>query len=273
VLKYELLLRKILVMKKMRIVFVVSFFWSLVLGAEPNLQVLLENLDKEISFSNGISEARLLKKKGNILQRESKVFIYKQKENLVLSICNLLGKEEWRILSKDRGNKIFFTSLPSYRIYKKTNPTRYENIPFYFFSYEDLSDLKREERFLSKSFSEYQAQSNIYWKVETQPLEPEGYSKVYFYFSQKDNSPYRIDFYDLEGRFYKIIRLEYGEVVFEDSQGKQEKKRRISTIKSTDINTEELSILEIVKVKEANFEKLNLFNLNNFTIEKEGIFP
>jgi len=76
VLKYELLLRKILVMKKMRIVFVVSFFWSLVLGAEPNLQVLLENLDKEISFSNGISEARLLKKKGNILQRESKAVSY-----------------------------------------------------------------------------------------------------------------------------------------------------------------------------------------------------
>lgn len=257
----------------MKTILTILLFWSGSLASEPNLQVLVETLDRVSAFSNGITEARIYKKRGNIREKESKLLLYKRGENLLCRSLNLLGEEQWRILSKDRGNSIYFTKIPSRIIQKKTNPTRYENVPGYFFSFEDLSDPRREERVLSKAYTEYSSQTEKYWKVEVSPLEEEGYSKLYLYFSQKDNSPYRIDFYDLKGRFYKIIRYEYGEVNYQDEKGKKEKRNRISKIKSTDTNTGENSILEIVNVNEYISEAMHIFMESNFTVEREGISP
>jgi hypothetical protein len=239
--------------------------WTLGLSSEPNLQVLLEGLDRDLKYTQGVTEAKLTKRKGNVLLKEVQVRIFQREEDTLILGYNSIGEERWKVLSKKRGDELYFTLIPSRKLIQFTSLSRLDRIPGFYFSFEDLSNFRREERFLSSEYSEYESQTQKYWKMRAKPLVPEGYSQLAFYFSVEGDRPYRIDFWNPGGSLYKIIRFEYGEVNHFLQNDQREKRNRIRKIKATDTNTSEESSLEITNIRENFIPPKHLFEPKNLS--------
>ncbi|MCX8000413.1 MAG: outer membrane lipoprotein-sorting protein, partial [Leptospiraceae bacterium] len=120
---------------------------------------------------------------------------------------------------------------------------------------------KVEERFLSKNLTEYQTKTNTYHKIELEPLKESEYQKIFLYLSKENLSPYKMDVFLANGEFHKIIYLE---------NYKNEKNlKKISVINTS---TSEKSILELKVYKPLGISK-DLFELQNFSNQREGVYP
>lgn len=255
--------------KKVLISFVFCFLWLVLLfgsifASELNLQVAIEKWDKAIALKDGYYEATLVKKKNIIQKKQTRLKIWKQKYNLYIVGFNEEGEEQWKLFYNSKTNRSYFTKIPSQKIILISSYSEVETVPEVDFSFADLLFYKIEERFFPKNFSDYQAKATAYHKIELSPLQDLQYQKIFIYLSKENLTPHRMDVFNINGEFYKIMRVYYN-----DEQNNNLNFKKISLINT---NTGEESILEFINYK---FLKISetFFELSNFTQRHLEVFP
>ncbi len=241
----------------------IFFLASFIFANELNLQVGVEKWDKSFALKDGYYEASLIKRKNVFQIKQTRLKIWKQNYNLLIVGFNEEGEEKWKLLYNSKTNQAYFSRMPSYKIILISSYSEVESIPEFDFSFADLLFFKIEERFIPKNLSEYQAKSKIYYKIELSPLLELQYQKIFIYLSKENQSPHRMDVYNLSGEFYKIIRIQPNE---------ENKNLYFKKIILTNTNTSEENILEFLNYKVLNIPDF-LFDLSNFTQTHFEVYP
>jgi hypothetical protein len=219
---------------------------------EPNAQILIDKFDYELSYPQGISKGKWVKKKGNTTISERDFRIYKFQEEFLYEIDRSKGELGFRLLCKKSlkasEREIYFTKIPSIRLQKVSLETRREFQPEFGFSFEELCQFPYQSYYTPSKVETYQNLKIDYWKTEVTPLEKYEYSKLFLYSFKSNSYPYRIDFYDANEIHQRIAKFREKEIIFKYLSGKSELKKRIAVYSMNDLDTNIVYYLELSEV-------------------------
>lgn len=241
----------------MKAILLFLFLFNLFLLADekPKGQEIIENLDKSLVLSDGLTRARLSIKKGNHETHFWKVNIFKKEEDVLYTFEVTHYKPVAKILSIKRGQKIIYHNFLSGKFFQIEQMDKLERVLHTSFSYLDLSYSSYETNYKPTDFDKSNIESTNSTTVRMTPFSQYSYQYIDL-FVDNSYSPQKLDFTSKEGFLIKTMKLKYGKVKLKEQKSISE----ISTLKKIEMidnNTSFISTLEFIEIdKDTNPDKI-----------------
>lgn len=228
-------------------------------------QEIIAKLDSTLSMEEGLTKLNisLIERTGRTTTWEGSIF--KQREDHLFLYERSGRGLEFKILSKDRGDRIFVYNVLSGKLFRKNEDEKYENF-IGGFTFVDLSGYSYQANYNPLVQSDTKMADQNLLRVALKPILPYQYGKLVLFYNTQTDIPVRIDFYDENVILSKSLNIHFGDVKVKEN-GTSEKKFRVDRMEMVDLLTGTVTVLDFLEIDKGVKPDRSLFNLENLSRE------